>query len=50
MRDRANDGVFDRTVSHSITTSPMPPPYSELADGGVMRINEMRRRLPGRHP
>ena len=43
VRDRANDGVFDRTVSHLDNDISNASALFELADGGVMRINEMRR-------
>ena len=42
VRDRANDGVFDRTVSQFDNDISNASALFELADGGVMRINEMR--------
>ncbi|HWI00195.1 MAG TPA: Gfo/Idh/MocA family oxidoreductase [Propionibacteriaceae bacterium] len=43
VRDRNNDGVFDRAVSQFDNDISNASALFELADGGVMRINEMRR-------
>ena len=43
VRDLTNDGVFDRAVSQFDNDISNASALFELADGGVMRINEMRR-------
>ncbi len=43
VRDLTNDGVFDKAVSQFDNDISNASALFELADGGVMRINEMRR-------
>jgi len=43
IRDELDDGVFDREVSQFGNDFSNASALFELADGGVMRINEMRR-------
>ncbi|MCR2802026.1 Gfo/Idh/MocA family oxidoreductase [Microbacterium sp. zg-Y818] len=43
VRDERGDGVFDRTISNFDNDFSNASALFELADGGVMRINEMRR-------
>ncbi|KQR39426.1 Gfo/Idh/MocA family protein [Microbacterium sp. Leaf159] len=43
VRDERGDGVFDKTVSQFDNDFSNATALFELADGGIMRINEMRR-------
>ena len=43
IRDQSNDGVFDREVSMFDNDISNATALFEMSDGGVMRINEMRR-------